>query len=230
MLVPSRELLGLPVISLEEGQQLGVVRELVVDKEDISIAAIIFSPKGFLKESRVLPFNRVHSIGSHAVTIAKITDVDKSWSQQLSRLTRRSLEGTRVISEQGNAIGTVDDLVINTETGKIVFLELSGKLIEGILRKQASLAAEFIKTMGKDVVVVAKFAESSLVFTENRIHHKLKNVGDSTVKALETTWHKTRKLGKIIPLFNPGEQDSKNKNQADNPSQDNEDNKKPEER
>jgi uncharacterized protein YrrD len=196
-----KELLGLPVISLEEGQQLGVVRELVIDREEACVAAIVISPKGFLKESRVLAYAKVQSVGSHAVTVAKATQADKSLSQQLTRFTSRSLEGTRIITDQGNALGTIEDVIINTQSGKIAFLEISGNLIEGILKKQASLAIEFIKTLGKDVIVASAEAEANLIYSENSLQCKLKSVGDSTFKVLENTWNKTKELGKNLPLF-----------------------------
>ncbi|MBS4024410.1 MAG: PRC-barrel domain-containing protein [Clostridia bacterium] len=201
MFLRSKELIGLPVISLEEGQQLGVVRELVIDREEACVAAIVISPKGFLKESRVIPYTKVQSVGSHAVTVAKATHVDKSLSQQLTKLTSRSLDDTRIITDKGNALGTVDDVIINAESGKIAFLEINGNLLEGILKKQATLSTEFIKTIGKDVIVASAEAETNLIYSESSLQHKFKNVSDSTVKVLENTWNKTKDLGKNLPLF-----------------------------
>jgi uncharacterized protein YrrD len=201
MFIRSKELLGLPVISLEEGQQLGVVKDLVIDREETCIAAIVISPKGFFKENRVLPYAKVQSVGSHAVTLAKATRVDKGLSQQLTKLTGRSLEGTRIITDKGNALGAVDDVIINSESGKIAFLEINGNLLEGILKKQATLSIEFIKTIGKDVIVASAEAEANLIYSDSSLQHKFKNVSDSTVKVLENTWNKTKDLGRNLPLF-----------------------------
>ena len=71
MLGKSKNLLSMRIISLEEGQQIGRVRGIVVDPDNFSIAALVTDKQGWFGDFKVVPFNKVMSIGDHAITIDK---------------------------------------------------------------------------------------------------------------------------------------------------------------
>ncbi|MBC7335602.1 MAG: photosystem reaction center subunit H, partial [Clostridia bacterium] len=50
MLVKSRKLLAMPVVSLADGQQLGRVRALVVDPRALAVVALALEEKDIFKE------------------------------------------------------------------------------------------------------------------------------------------------------------------------------------
>ncbi|MGQ9512326.1 PRC-barrel domain-containing protein [Thermodesulfitimonas sp.] len=65
----SKELLGMPVVSLEEGLRVGRVTGLVVDPAAKTVAALIVEKGGLFREQRFIPFPQVYSIGANAVTL-----------------------------------------------------------------------------------------------------------------------------------------------------------------
>jgi len=69
MLAKSKTLLSMQIISLEEGKHIGRVRGIVVDPDSFTIAALITDKQGWFGDYKVVPFDRVMSIGDHAVTI-----------------------------------------------------------------------------------------------------------------------------------------------------------------
>ncbi|MDW7674888.1 MAG: PRC-barrel domain-containing protein [Bacillota bacterium] len=196
MQVKSKDIIGLPVISIEDGQQLGLIKGVVIDAEQVAVAALLVSVKGFLKENKLLPYNKVHSIGAHAITVATSSTINKGLSQQLTGLTGTSLAGTRVISERGNAIGVVDDFDFDTTSGKILSLYITGKLIEGILKKNASLATKYINNLGKDVIIAYGEAEEHLEYNEKSLQRRFVSASENTFKAVGITWSKTKELSK----------------------------------
>lgn len=200
-MIRSEEILGLPIISIHEGQQLGTVKGLIIDTQKIVISAIVVSSKGILKDNYTIPFNKIHSIGSHAVTVVDNNSVEKGSSQQLSNLNTRTIIGIKVISEKGNAIGQVKDFFLDSNTGKVLALEINNGLLEGMLRKHYSLASEYVKTMGKDVILIKENGEQHLIPLDNHLYQRVKTASDSTVKVIENTWSKTKKLSKNWPVF-----------------------------
>ena len=67
----SRKYLSLPIISLQEGQQIGYVKSLILDAGTKSLAAIVVDPKGLFKDQRIIPYSKVVSVGDDAITIDK---------------------------------------------------------------------------------------------------------------------------------------------------------------
>ncbi|MGF7184170.1 uncharacterized protein YrrD [Desulfitispora alkaliphila] len=186
----SKHFLGLPVVSLDLGQQLGVVKSLIIDPETVSLMGLVISNKGWLSENRFLPFSKVKSVGRHAVT----TESSKSLEKIVQSSDHRQLEGVQVLSCQGNFLGTVEEFTIDAETGEIVTLELSGKLINSLLKGKASLPRTALQTMGKDVIVAVAGAEEKLTDRESAIQETVKSVREKTSKVLDSTVENSKKF------------------------------------
>lgn len=197
----SRELLGLPIISLDEGYQLGVIKGIIIDSDLISVAALVVGSTTWRSDSRVLPYEKVASIGNHAVTIEKLSYLEKSLSSHLKRLDKnKALEGVRVISAEGNSLGTVEEFTVDTETGKIYSLELSGNIIDSIFKGRVTLPSTAIKTMGKDIIVAKAGAENELIPSESTLKETVNSVKGTTSQVWDSTWSKTKEFGKTLGL------------------------------
>jgi uncharacterized protein YrrD len=157
--LPSKKFLSLPIISLKEGQQIGFVRNLVIDPKSRAVAALIVDPKGFFKEQRIIPFNRVVSIGENAITVSTESQVEKATNLPdiLELLKEKTaIIGIKIITTNGKTLGLVDEFYINAEDGSIACLDFSGGKIEGLFNGRMRIKANEILTMGTDVIVVAK--------------------------------------------------------------------------
>lgn len=95
-MLPSKKILSLPIISLKEGQQIGFVRNIVIDPKAKAVAALMVDPKGFFKEQRIIPYNRVVSIGENVITVSTENQAEKATNLpdilELLKEKRRSLE------------------------------------------------------------------------------------------------------------------------------------------
>lgn len=187
----SRKLLSLPIISLHEGQHLGHVRGLVLDASAKALAALIVDPKGFFKDQRVIPYNKVVSVGDDAITIDKGSQVEKVTSiPELLELLKEkvSIIGTKIVTETGKTIGIAEEYFIDTASGKITNIEVSGGKMEGLLNGKALLEAEQVKTIGHDVIVTVKNSENHLVPSEKGLSDTVRNLLHATGhKASDTT-------------------------------------------
>lgn len=180
---PSRKFLSLPIVSLSEGQHIGYVKNLVIDSESKSLAALVIDPKGFFKDQRIIPYAKVVSVGDDAITIDKGAYVEKSTSlPEILTLIKEKLTiiGTRVITQSGKTLGIVEEYYVDSATGKIEQIEISGGKIEGFFNGKAVLDAEYITTIGQDVIVTQKGCENNLVVADKGITDTFKSIVHST--------------------------------------------------
>ena len=164
-MLASKKFLSLPIISLKEGQQIGYVRNLVINPKTKSIAALMVDPKGFFKEQRIIPFNRVVSLGENAITISTGNQVEKAANlPDILELIKdkAAVLGVKVITEGGKTLGVTDEFYIDPETGHIAALDISEGKIEGLFNGKARLNSEDILTLGPDVIVVDSDCDSRL--------------------------------------------------------------------
>lgn len=188
----SRQFLSLPVVSLEEGKEIGRIRGLVINPQTAEVAALIVQRSGLFAEQKVIPYPRVTSVGNNALTIQKVANAEKLTSlPQIVNLIKEQvqLRGARIITEGGTALGYVEEFLVAPETGKIMAFEVSGRFKEGFLKGKATLPAKEVRTIGKDVLVVRNGAEATLTWSEGKLTETVKNLKESTARLVQKVRH-----------------------------------------
>lgn len=177
-MLPSKKFLSLPIISLKEGQQIGYVRNLVVNPKTKSLAALVIDPAGFFKEQRIIPYNRVVSVGENAITVSTESQVEKAASLPdiLDLLKdKAAIIGIKVVTETGKNLGFVEEFYIDSQNGRIVNLEISEGRIEGIFGSKALLKADLIVTIGPHAIIVSQETESKLEIYNKGLNENIKS-------------------------------------------------------
>ncbi|MHB8156855.1 MAG: PRC-barrel domain-containing protein, partial [Desulfocucumaceae bacterium] len=131
----SKQFLGMTVVSLEEGQQIGSVRGLVINPASKNVAALIIEQKGWFREQKFIPFSKVHNIGEDVITIDRGNRVERGASlPEILKLfkDRVTITGSRLVTEKGSILGVVDEYYIDLQTGDIVGLEFSGGAVNNL--------------------------------------------------------------------------------------------------
>lgn len=215
-MLPSKKVLSLPIISLKEGQQIGYIRNLVIDPKVRSVAALIVEPRGFFKEQRIIPFNRVVSIGQNAITVSTESQVEKAANLPdiLELLKEKTaLIGMKIITTTGKTLGIVDEFYIDCENGNIASLDISDGKIEGLLSGKARLKADEILTIGSDVIVVANDCEERLEVYQKGINENFKSLiqaashkASAQSQKISSYW-KNRKIKDDQSLYNEEQYD-----------------------
>lgn len=196
---PSRKFISLPIVSLSEGQHIGYVKSLVIDARTKSLAALVVDLKGFFKDQRIIPYNKVISVGDDAITIDKGDHVEKSASlPEILNLIKEKLSiiGTRVITQNGKTLGVAEEYYIDPGTGRITQIQISGGKLEGLLNGKALLEAEYISTIGHDVIVTERGSETHLLTADKGISDSFKSLVHSTSHLANETTHSISKYFK----------------------------------
>lgn len=179
----SRQFLSLPVVTLEEGKEIGRIRGLVVNHQTGVIAALLVQRGNIFREQKVIPYHKVVSVGNSALTIQKASNAERIASlPQILTMVKENvqLKGSRVITEGGTALGHVIEYLVDPATGRIEAFEISGSPAESLWKGSALLSADEVRTIGKDVLVVRQGAEEALKKNEGKLAEGVKSIKDTT--------------------------------------------------
>ncbi len=197
----SKRFASMPVFSLEEGLHIGSVKELVLDPAGKKVAALVIEQKGWFKEQRFIPYHKVHSVGDDAITIEKTSGVQKAAGlPDIVKLLKDRVKiiGAKIVAENGNVLGFVDEYYIEVETGNITGLEFSGSLINNMMKGRAFLDISYVRTVGREVIVVTNEAGENIFKLDGGLQETFKNVRETTGHLWESTRQKTREFGSSV--------------------------------
>lgn len=155
----SKEIKGLRIISIADGTQIGVIKELILNPKTGSLEFFVIDQPTDYFGAKVIPFSDIIGLGEFAVTIPNpqvIQDVSQNLAVQELLKQDVTVIGTKVLTKKGNLIGEVQEYLVDEENGKIstcIFLSPDGNSRE--------VVAQEIITFGKELLII------DAVFTEN---------------------------------------------------------------
>lgn len=155
----AQTLIGLNIVSQSDGVALGKARDLIFDHDANELIAIVLSEKelfGFI-QPQVVPWREVVSVGPHAIIVQSAASKIKAGDdERISAVAQRqtSLTGTRILTTDGEALGTMADVFIDETSGHVVGYEVSGGFMSDTLRGKRFMPAADSVQIGKDVAFV----------------------------------------------------------------------------
>lgn len=161
----SSDLLGLPVVSITDGAEIGKVKEIILNPTKAEIMGLVVQDDCWWKEARVVSFALIYGIGEYAATIentsalAGISSMPDYESHLLKKIHAR---GSQVITRSGRLIGTVTEYFVDTTTGKIEGYEIQPSFDLQTSALILKLPSSCVLTLGKNIVVVSEDVEDHL--------------------------------------------------------------------
>lgn len=159
----SQQILGLPVLSIKEGKQIGAVRSLVLNAQEGKIDFILVEDKTWYLGPKAMSFKAVQGIGEFALTVLSRSSLSAvAECAGLVDLLEDDLclPGIKVLSNKGRLVGQVSEYFVDDNTGDIMGCQLVPPNNEkpiGIIPKKSIL------TYGRDFLVVEEGVEEKLV-------------------------------------------------------------------
>jgi sporulation protein YlmC with PRC-barrel domain len=149
------DLIGKSVVSMSEGENVGKVQDLLVDTESVCIVALVLDAGS---EKRSLLMSDVRSVGPDAITVDTATFVDSADARIAGSVRPLSdLRALTVVDGSGTALGTVDDLAIESN-GKVESLMLSHGGVFGVGARRATMPATCVRSFGSKLLTVEPLA------------------------------------------------------------------------
>ncbi|MEW5946004.1 MAG: hypothetical protein AB1742_07380 [bacterium] len=118
----------LPVVSIEEGEELGKVQTPLIDPVKRSVAGFVLGTPRVEQGVRILPYSSVSSFGSFALTVGRASEVkDLVGEPYFLELFEKDvvLFGCRIVEPGGRLAGYVQDVGIDPQDGAIVLLKVT---------------------------------------------------------------------------------------------------------
>jgi uncharacterized protein YrrD len=160
----TREIIGLPIISISDGNEIGNVKNLIINAESRTVNYIVVDSGVHLLGAKVIQSDRILGIGEYALTVEDentISIISKVPSA-IELLERNIIvKGTKMLTEKGKIVGEVTE---------IYFDEDDDCKIKGIeyrpMKGQPSakfLPDKCVITYGKNLVVIYEAFESMVL-------------------------------------------------------------------
>ena len=146
----SVEILGLPIISITEGRELGMSKTLLIDAKNGKVAAITIEDEDWYRGVKLIPYESVIAIGDDAVTITNSENI--------------RVIGTKAITKTGSIQGKISELFIGDD-GTIEKCEITAP--DGT---SSEVIADQISIFGKQVTVIDPTGEKKNELTPAAAH------------------------------------------------------------
>ncbi len=154
------EYVGKPIVSVDNGEKVGTVADILVDAHAARIVGVIISG-GILSSEHVLPYADVQTMGGDAVLARSRQHVlsAREWHESAHDATRSStFKNKRVITVTGRELGAVKDIYVNEQTGIVEAYDVAGPGFIKLVTRRNVLPGSAAVTVGPDALIVSEEA------------------------------------------------------------------------
>lgn len=160
----TKEIIGLPIISILDGVEVGKVKTVIINAEKGALDYVVVDSGIQILSAKVIPTEYVLGIGEYALTIENedaINDISKIPAAIDLLQKNIQVKGTKVLTKKGRLIGEIGDIYIDEENNcSIIGLEYIADITQKSIR---IIPRDSIITFGKNLVVVKDNVESTLL-------------------------------------------------------------------
>ncbi|EKU70847.1 PRC-barrel domain-containing protein [Selenomonas sp. F0473] len=148
----SADILGLPVISITEGRELGMSKTLLIDAPNRIVAAVTIEDEDWYRGVKLIPYDNVIAVGEDALTInnsENILTLDAAGDFESLLDDNIRVIGTKAITRTGVIQGLISEIFIGDD-GSIEKCEITSP--EGMT---SEVTADQVSIFGKEVTVIS---------------------------------------------------------------------------
>ncbi len=160
----SRDIIGLPVISIADGKEMGSIKSLVINPDQGSVEFMVVSSEEWQLGIKAIPFKLIVGMGEFAVTIESSSSIiDLAEIPIANELLAKNIQihSTRIITRKGRLLGKAEEYFLNEETGKIAAVSF---LMEKN-NEQKLLPEDVVLTFGREIIVVSEDVDDHIIGT-----------------------------------------------------------------
>lgn len=166
MLVKSSEVIGSKVITIQGGKNIENVDDIIYDPEDNQVRALVVNSGGLFSDAQVIMMEDVKSIGQDAIMVESdqvLKSVDKI-PPTISEIVKNDIHLTHkdVVTEDGTDLGSISDIIFDSNSGKVEEFEVSQGRLENIRSGKKTISIDKIVTVGEDDIIVSGYTEQEV--------------------------------------------------------------------
>jgi sporulation protein YlmC with PRC-barrel domain len=156
-MIKCQDLIGKPIITMNRGEIIAKVKDVLIDPTQFEIAALVLPPsKMFSKQTMVVPNTVIHVFGKDVVLVksneAMVRDHTLRGVARLLAVVGQ-MKGCQIATEKGVKVGTLNDVLVDDD-GKIVGYDLSKVFIQGPIAASKRIPFRATRSIGPDMIIV----------------------------------------------------------------------------
>lgn len=155
-MIKGRELLGLPVVTMDGKEQLGEVKDIIYNPYDNKILGYLIETGGWLKGGKGFLHNEVikrENEGLFVESRSIVRDVNSISELKEVLALKKDIRGLRLENEDGQYMGVIQDLVVDDGTGEITGYEVSDGVIQDLLNGRLTVSNQGVSIIDDKVIV-----------------------------------------------------------------------------
>ena len=182
----TQEILGLPIISIEDGAEVGLIKDIAINADTGAIDFIVVDRGIYIINTIVISTNDILGIGKDAVTIKNrnlLMDIHEI-SEAIPLLKKNiRIKGTNVLTQKGRLIGKAGDILVDDENNcKIIgveFISNNGNPVIQIIPREAVI------TFGENLIIVVEDIENNFLQNIKQITLNYQNLKEDLKEDLK---------------------------------------------
>ncbi|NMB32630.1 MAG: photosystem reaction center subunit H [Clostridium sp.] len=169
------EVIGLPVICGYDGRKLGTVKDVVFCIGEKKVLAFLLETRGYKIGKKVIFVGDVLSLGRDALIIGNAKDMQniRKVKDRPEFKNKIDILGVRVYTRSGDEIGTVKDILIDFNLGRMDGVEISDGLVKDIYEGRNILPLIGKTEFGEESILVDNESVEEMVGTGGGIRNIL---------------------------------------------------------
>ncbi|MGD8188882.1 PRC-barrel domain-containing protein [Brevibacillus ginsengisoli] len=153
------DVLGLPIISLVTGEEIGVINDILCDMEWRKLGVVV-RDRGWFQPGTYIPSDKIHAVGEDFLAVESkdaITSMHEVRKHDTIGFVTglNKLKGKPVVTRNGVLLGSVEDVYFSVNWEKLVACELSQGWIVDITEGRQRLPITPTLIIGKKGLIVS---------------------------------------------------------------------------
>jgi uncharacterized protein YrrD len=204
----SEEVLGLSIISISDGREVGQVKDLVVNPDQGAVECLVVENGNRYLGVKVIPFKELEGVGEYAVTVASESAiVDLSEVPHVSSLMERNVQikGTKVLTKKGRLVGEVSEYIVDEDSSG----QITGCLMftKNGINNNKFIPRDSVVTFGREILIVVEGVEQTLEdgesYTQGQLEARQQEVTQPVVTATAAVQTATSRSDANQPTVEP---------------------------
>ncbi|MBZ9749717.1 PRC-barrel domain-containing protein [Deinococcus sp. HMF7604] len=156
-MIKGKDILGRTIIAVDSGEHIDRVHDVVFDHQANQVLGLLVDEGGWFSAAKVVPFDRIRSIGEDAIMIG--THADVATTREDGRLkdaldSKVSLVGLTLLTTDGHNLGKIADVFFDEHSGRVEGYEATGGLFADLSSGRTFVPAPEQVQIGVDTALV----------------------------------------------------------------------------
>ncbi|GGN33183.1 PRC-barrel domain-containing protein [Deinococcus daejeonensis] len=156
-MIKGKDILNRSVVAVSTGEKIDRVHDVIFDHQANQVLGLLVDEGGWFSAAKVVPFERIRSVGEDAIMIGTPDDV--TTTREDGRLkealdSKASLIGLTLLTTDGQNLGRIADVFFDEHTGRVEGYEATGGLFADLSSGRTFVPAPESVQIGTDTAIV----------------------------------------------------------------------------